>query len=157
MDVRVAIGTAGLIVCAAAASAQGRPGMGAGHGPGTMMSVRDTDGDGFIGKAEHTAWVADVFKTMDSNGDGRLSRDEYMVAHMGPGPHGAGSQSRMAEMRARAGARKAEQFASMDGDKDGQVTRDQFLANADGNFAGMDSNKDGKVSTAEFRNWHRGL
>lgn len=142
-----------LMTCAAAASAQG-PGMGWGRGPGMMLSMQDTDGDGYISKDEHAAWAANVFKTMDSNNDGRLTRSEYMAVHMGPGPQAGSSQSRMSQMRASADARKAEHFAKMDTDKDGVVSRDQFLANGQADFAAMDTNGDGKVSMAEFRAGH---
>lgn len=145
-----------LIVCSAAASAQG-PGMGWGRGPGMMLSMQDTDGDGFISEDEHAAWVASVFKTMDTNKDGRLTRSEYMAVHMGPGPHAGSSKSQMSQMsqmRASADARKAERFARMDTDKDGDVSREQFLTNGQADFAAMDTNGDGKVSMAEFRAWH---
>ena len=142
-----------LIVCAPTASAQG-PGMGWGRGPGMMLSMQDTDGDGFISKDEHAAWAAKVFKTMDSNNDDRLTRSEYMAVHMGPGPQAGSSQGRMSQMRASADARKAEHFAKMDTDKDGVVSRDQFLANGQADFAAMDTNGDGKVSMAEFRAGH---
>ena len=117
-----------------------------------MMSMQDTDGDGFISKDEHAAWAANVFKTMDTNNDGRLTRSEYMAVHMGPGPSGS-PRSRMGQMRASADARKAERFAKMDTDKDGVASRDQFLASGQADFAAMDTNGDGKVSTAEFRAW----
>ena len=136
----------GLIVWGAVASAQG-PGMGWGHGPG-MMSMQDTDGDGFISKDEHAAWAASVFETMDVNNDGRLTRSEYMAVHMCPGQQAGSSQS---PMRASADALKAERFARMDTDNNGVVFRDQFLADGQANFAAMDTNGDGKVSMAELR------
>jgi Ca2+-binding EF-hand superfamily protein len=126
-----------------------------GGGQGTMMRMHDRDGDGFISGAEHGSFATDAFMRMDSDADGRLTREEFMAVHMGPGPRSGGEQSRMLDMRDRVDARKSQRFAEMDSDGDGAVSRDQFLENAASNFAAQDINKDGKVSMPEFREWHR--
>lgn len=73
-----------------------------------MVEMQDADHDGFISFGEHVAWSATVFRTMDSNNDGRLTREEYMAVHMGPAFASSGSKSRMTGMRQHAQTRKAE-------------------------------------------------
>jgi hypothetical protein len=148
------LAAAGLLGVAALAAAQGGPGMGWGREPDGMFSALDFDKDGFISVTEHRKWAGEVFAKMDANKDMLLSREESLAVHMGPGPGPGQNQERMAAMRQKADARKAEEFSKMDSDKNGLVTHEQFLDHADSNFAAQDANKDGKVSANEFRNWH---
>ncbi len=41
-----------------------------------MFKKMDTDGDGYITKAEHEAFTAEKFTKMDANGDGKLTKEE---------------------------------------------------------------------------------
>lgn len=45
------------------------------HGGGMFKKV-DTDGDGFISRAEFDAKHNEKFKKMDADGDGKISQDE---------------------------------------------------------------------------------
>jgi Ca2+-binding EF-hand superfamily protein len=132
-------------------------GMGRGMGAGRMIALRDIDKNGFVTRAEHRSWAAQVFAAMDANGDGKLSRVEYMSVRMGPRGYRQGTGWRHAEMQKRMQARKQARFAAMDPDRDGFVTRAQFMAQADRNFAAMDANHDGKVGMGEFQGWYRGM
>lgn len=143
----------------------GRPGMGAGPGmgmgpgmgAGRMIAMRDLDKDGFVTRAEHRSWAAQVFAAMDANGDRKLSRVEYMSVRMGARGYRQGMGWRHAEMQKRMQARKLARFAAMDPDGDGIVTRARFMAQADRNFAALDANRDGKVGIGEFQGWYRGM
>lgn len=149
MKITILLGA--LLLTPNASSAQPRMGWGPGHG--AMMSQIDLNGDGIVTAAEHRRWAEKVFATMDANKDGKLSREEYLAAHMGPGPHGGGNQAHMQAMRQQADARKAERFTSIDTDRNGVATRAEFLAHAERSFAEKDVNKDGKLSASEFRSW----
>lgn len=118
---------------------------------------RDRDRDGVMSGGEHEGWAQDVFGAMDANGDGRLSREEYMGVRMGPGPKAGGSTQRQAQMQERAEHRKTLRFQVMDSDGDGLVAREQFMAQSRLDFADSDQNDDGTVTVQEFSNWRRGM
>lgn len=153
MKITILLAGGALLLSANASLAQPRPGMGPGSGHGAMMSKIDVNGDDIVSAAEHRQWAEKVFATMDANKDGKLSREEYLAVHMGPGPRGGGNQAHMQAMRQQADAHKAVQFTSMDTDKNGVATRGEFLSHADRAFAAKDANKDGKLSASEFRTW----
>lgn len=153
MKITILLAGGALLLSANASLAQPRPGMGPGSGHGAMMSKIDANGDDIVSAAEHRQRAEKVFATMDANKDGKLSREEYLAVHMGPGPRGGGNQAHMQAMRQQADAHKAVQFTSMDTDKNGVATRGEFLSHADRAFAAKDANKDGKLSASEFRTW----
>lgn len=52
-----------------------------GHGDmSKMFDAMDTNHDGYISKAEHTAYMDAMFKQADANGDGKLSKEEMRNA-----------------------------------------------------------------------------
>lgn len=74
---------AGLLVAAfaAPAMAEDAPAMGGpGHRGHEKMLNADTDGDGFLSKAEFMAVHEKRFAEMDNDSDGKISKDE-MKAH----------------------------------------------------------------------------
>jgi hypothetical protein len=130
--------------------------MAAAQAPVPWVRLRDLDHDGWVSRAEHRSWAAEVFHRMDSSGDRQLSWEEYLSVRMGPGLRSAMSGRRRAAMAPHAQARKLGRFQAMDSDGDGIVTRAQFMAQADADFAQMDSNDDRKIGVNEFLDWHRG-
>lgn len=95
----------------------------------------DKNGDGVIDRSEAAAdpKLAAQFDTLDTNKDGKLSRDER-PHHRGPGRGGRG-----------------EWLSKLDTNKDGRISREE--AKADPKFAArfdeMDINKDGFVDRAD--------
>ncbi|MGY0561329.1 EF-hand domain-containing protein [Luteimonas sp. A478] len=67
----------------------------------------DTDGDGRVSLDEYLAWMTYAFQRMDRNGDGVLSTDEL--------PGGRGQALTLAEHRARLTDRFNRQDANRDG------------------------------------------
>ena len=103
----------------------------------------DTNGDGFVDRAEWTAGQEARFKTLDTDRDGRLSRDELFART----PSAAGNVlPNEAQLR-----RQDRFFKLIDADGDGFVSKAEFMAQAERNFARCDLDHDGRITTAECR------
>jgi len=98
----------------------------------------DTNKDGFVDRKEWAAGQEARFKLLDTNGDGKLTKDELFVGNGAP-PSDRQIQS------------QATYFRLLDTDKDGIVSKAEFLAQAERNFARCDLDKDGRITTAECR------
>jgi len=103
----------------------------------------DTNKDGFVDRAEWTAGQEARFKQLDTDKDGKLSKDE-LFARTRPAPGSALPSDRQLE-------RQDAFFRLLDRDKDGFVSKAEFMAQADRNFARCDLDKDGRINTAECR------
>jgi Ca2+-binding EF-hand superfamily protein len=98
----------------------------------------DTNKDGFVDRKEWATGQEARFKLLDTNGDGKLTKDELFVGNGVP-PSDRQIQS------------QATYFRLLDTDKDGTVSKAEFLAQAERNFARCVLDKDGRISTAECR------
>ncbi len=63
-------------------------GGGGGYDPARAFARIDTNGDGFLDKAEIDAASAERFRRMDANGDGVVTPDERMAGRGGMHRHG---------------------------------------------------------------------
>jgi Ca2+-binding EF-hand superfamily protein len=73
------------LIAAALAISMAAPAFAEGPGgKGRMFEEADTNGDGVISQAEHSAFSAqrsaEMFSKMDADGDGSISKEEAMVA-----------------------------------------------------------------------------
>ncbi len=128
----------------------------------------DANGDGFVDKAEAAKFpgLAAHFDALDTNHDGKLSKDEL---HAGwkqhAGEHGGfgffkkldtDGDGRVSKEEAKAADDKRfeERFDKMDANHDGFVDKSDFelirKQHLDEAFAKADSNHDGVLSKAEF-------
>jgi Ca2+-binding EF-hand superfamily protein len=98
----------------------------------------DTNKDGVVDRQEWAAGQEARFKLLDTNGDGKLTKDELFV--------GNGTPPSDRQIRS-----QATYFGLLDTDKDGVVSKAEFLAQAERNFARCDLDKDGRITTAECR------
>ena len=107
------------------------------------MMRYDTNGDGWVDKAEWTAGQEARFKELDTNKDGKLTQDE-LFARTPAVPGNVLPTDRQFE-------RQSAFFQRMDTDKDGFVSKAEFMAQADRSFARCDLDKDGRINTAQCR------
>ncbi len=103
----------------------------------------DTNKDGAVDRAEWKAAQEARFKSLDTNGDGKLTQDELFAR-----TPAAGNSVLPTDRQAQ---RQSTYFQLLDANKDGVVTFAEFMAQADRNFARCDLNKDGRIDTAECR------
>ncbi len=151
-------GAAGLAVAADTPAAADKP----------ARAKLDSNGDGFIDRTEaaKAPRLAAQFDALDTNKDGKLSRDELPRWHgkrhgRGPGGHGdwmarldTDKDGRISREEAQAEPRLAARFDAMDVNKDGYLDKaDRQLRSQqhrDAWFTAADTNKDGQLSKAEF-------
>ncbi|MBS0549096.1 MAG: EF-hand domain-containing protein [Proteobacteria bacterium] len=104
----------------------------------SALTRYDTNKDGVVDRTEWATAQETRFKLLDTNHDGKLSKDELFV--------GTGAPPSDRQIRS-----QATYFRLLDTDKDGTVSKAEFMAQAERNFARCDSDKDGRISTAECR------
>ncbi|UNK58891.1 EF-hand domain-containing protein [Pseudoxanthomonas daejeonensis] len=83
---------------------------------GDYLQRMDTDGDGRISQDEYVAWMSYAFERMDADGDGVLSTTEL--------PGGRGKPITIEEHR----RRLAERFVRQDADKSGHLDARELAA-----------------------------
>lgn len=155
------LGSAAALALAIAMPAISQAGPGK-EGPGAhLFQQTDTDGDGFISKAEMEAASEKRFTEADANGDGVLTKDEMNAA-----------REKMREKFEAHRGDPAERFAKADTNGDGKLTLDEMKAAASARmaengkgeelsprhaarmekwFAAADANGDGGLSQDEMK------
>lgn len=110
-----------------------------GEGPRMDFATMDTNSDGSITVEDIEALRAQRFAALDADGNGSVSREEFME-------HAAG----------RAGDRAGKMFDRLDSDGDGALSRDAIEArrgngpDAERMISRFDSDGDGALSQEEF-------
>ena len=87
------------------------------------------------------------FKAMDANGDGTVTKEEFVAWTLKNPPRREADAKRRAEMQERQGRA----FERIDADRDGKVSPAEWQAAGDAIFARLDANKDGAIGPEEIR------
>ena len=117
---------------------------------GTDMSSfksMDANGDGKISLEEHTAAAKKMFDTMDANHDGKVTAAEMDAAH----------EKVTGRKAARGEKTSAEKIRTIDANNDGVATAGEHESGSKRLFDVMDLNRDGFLSEAEFNAGHAPL
>ena len=107
----------------------------------------DTNGDGKISRAEHAAGAKKMFEAMDASKDGKVIAAEMDAAH----------QKVTGKPPAKGEMSSAEKIKVVDTNGDGVLTAEEHAAGARAMFDRMDTNKDGFLSPAELEAGHARL
>ena len=110
----------------------------------TMFKSMDTDGDGRVSRAEHAAGAKMMFDKMDANHDGVVTAAEMDAARPMKSEKPAGQQMSASE-----------KIKVIDTDGDGQLTAAEHSAGSQTMFNKMDTNSDGFLSMEEFEAGHK--
>jgi Ca2+-binding EF-hand superfamily protein len=107
----------------------------------------DADRDGVISAAE-IANAATALKSLDRNGDGKLTEDEVRPQM---GRRGGGRGDEPGETPAPTADDMVKTLMAFDKNGDGQLTRDELPERMQGLFDRADTNKDGVLTVEEIR------
>ncbi|MGN6728698.1 MAG: EF-hand domain-containing protein [Rhodanobacteraceae bacterium] len=103
-----------------------------------QIKKMDTNNNDQVSRTEFDQYWTQQFQTADTNGDGKLSRQEARTAAQAMNGGRVTGQTRFDHM-----------FRQADSNHDGSVSRSEDMAYHNKMFRQADSNNDGKLSVAE--------
>src|SRR6476660_5143993 len=120
-----------------------------------LFKKMDTNHDGKISAAEHTAAAQEMFNRMDSDHDGKVTAAECEAGHDRLEVREAKEKGTMHdEAMDKHRMSGAEMVKTMDTDGDGTVSASEHAAAAEKIFAKVDANHDGYMTAAEMKAAH---
>ncbi|HEY9252995.1 MAG TPA: hypothetical protein VIP30_00495 [Stenotrophomonas sp.] len=106
----------------------------------------DSNGDGSISSAEHTAGAQKMFTAMDTNKDGSVTAAEMEAQWAAK----KGKDAKMDGMKMSA----ADKIKEIDTNGDGKISAAEHAAGSQKMFGKMDADGDGKITAAEMQAGH---
>ena len=110
----------------------------------TEFKAMDTNSDGKVTREEHAAGARAMFEKMDANHDGKVTAAEMDAAHRTI----AGGDAGKNELSA------AEKIKAVDQDSDGVLTAAEHAQASRAMFDKMDANHDGTLTVEEMATGH---
>ncbi len=109
-------------------------------GADKKLDKMDTNGDGQVSRAEHTAGAQRMFAELDTNRDGVVTATEMEAK---------------ADKKNRGEMAASEKIKMIDQNADGRLTAAEHAAGSEEMFAKMDTNQDGSLSANELEAGHK--
>ena len=123
-----------------------------------LFKKMDTNHDGKISAAEHTAAAQEMFNRMDSDHDGKVTAAEAEAGHDRLEIREAKEKGTMHdESMDKHRMSGADMVKAMDTDGDGTVSASEHAAEADKMFARVDANHDGFMTADEMKTAHMAM
>lgn len=118
-------------------------------GSGDMFKQMDSNQDGRVSRAEHAQATQQMFAKMDANNDGVVTAAEMEAGH-----------EKLKDTSKKYGDKKdeksaQEKIAQLDTNADGKLTRTEHESGAETMFAKMDADNDGYLSKEECEAGHK--
>ena len=113
----------------------------------TEFKAMDTNGDGKVTREEHAAGARSMFQKMDANRDGKVTASEMEAAHRAI----AGSDAAPDSLSA------ADKIKAVDQDGDGVLTAAEHTSASRAMFDRMDANHDGMLTPEEMAAGHAAM
>ena len=114
------------------------------HSADAMFKSMDANGDGKVSRAEHAASAQKMFADADANHDGKVTLAEMEAHHA----------KMNADMPMKGEMSAAEMKKMCDQNGDGQVSEAEHTAHADKMFSKMDTDSDGFLTSSECSAGH---
>jgi hypothetical protein len=110
-------------------------------------NMMDTDKDGKVTAAEHSAGAKSMFTQMDTNGDGKVTATEMDAFH-------AAKKDSWGDEK---GSKKtsAEKIKAIDTDGDGAISAEEHATGSNAMFSRLDTNQDGSLTETEIKAGHK--
>ncbi len=131
-----------------------------GQSSDAMFKAMDTNNDGKVSRAEHAASALKMFTEADANHDGRVTLAEMEAAHVKMQADHAKMKADMpmkGDKPMMMGMPAAEMIKMCDKNGDGQVSKAEHVAHADAMFTKMDKDGDGFMSASECTAGHEAM
>jgi EF hand len=141
------------LILAAALAAISAPALAASHARDTFIKEQDVNGDGVVTKEEFVITRDQLFKAIDADKNGSLSKEEYIGEFKARLEKRLAASTDTAEKKEEERVRQMRQadvrFGVLDSDKSGAITPAEFAYSGWRMFVTHDTNKDGTVSAAD--------
>ena len=130
------------------------------HSPAAMFKAMDANNDGKVSRAEHAASALKMFTDADANRDGHVTLAEMEAAHAKKAADHAKMKADMpmkSDKPMMMEMSAAEMIKMCDQNGDGQVSKAEHTAHADAMFTKMDKDGDGFMSDSECTAGHEAM